>query len=1070
MALTFQQVKKFAGAVTYDRGEEYYRAGLVRSLIWEGPYVKAEVTGSRRRPYQVTASFTRGAPAIRCTCPSDLGGMCKHGVAVLLYLIDHGEPCTSDEPEAVDVEAPEESGSDLKDFLLSSDDAPHLRLGLTLKSLQTASPRGIVFSLSVMHRGKARKVTDLEQLLSPDRLGPEEPFPSLSAFNFGQENFLTMLRGFISAAGESHPRAHWRVAPYQLAILLEHISRSSGIDIVDIKTHQKIVFRQDPVINLKVSIRSVSKKKIAVVANLADALRPEFHVDLANIFAGSRSWVFDPMALAFRALDPRVDHRFLGYFLNNEQILDEEERRHFIVGVLPTLKEFADITYDDPKAYDLRVERPELKVRYEVDAVRGELAVALVFMYGTERLNYADRGRETFMERVVDGAGVLLRRDIAREDALAQELSVRYGLAMDAREGRFVVSSAEGMFELLSSHIHVMAQSGEVYLSEKARKLYQPEAMIAPKVQISGSGIDWFAYDISFSRGGETIDIPLKVVEEHLAANRKFVRLKSGEFVRLDAEAFGRVTGLLDYQQNKGRLMTANIPFMLDELKASGIAVEVDPAVQKLYDELKGFKGIDAAAIPSLLEPVLRDYQRHGVSWMAFLNKFRFGGILADEMGLGKTVQALAMIQRDIEAGCTLPSLVVCPTTLVWNWEAEIRKFLPGLKTLVVSGKDRRAQVEQVPTAAVVITSYALLRRDIEQYHQHQFHYLILDEAQNIKNRHTISARVTKQLNADHRLALTGTPLENSVADIWSIFDFLMPSFLGEYERFREVYEVPITLEQNSDKLRELSRRISPFVFRRMKQDVIKELPEKIEQTSYCELEPAQAKIYASMADKARVEAVKAFKTKGLSGSRMLILTLILRLRQICCHPELAGLRLKHRIGISAKTDLLKEMLAETLSAGHRVLIFSQFVGMLDIIRDHLTREKIVFEYMDGKTKDRQKRVEHFNSDPSVQVFLLSLKTGGLGLNLTSADTVILYEPWWNPAVEQQAIDRTHRIGQKRPVVAYHLIARGTIEEKILQLQERKKFLMSSLVLSDEGIAKTLGWDDMKFLLDIKEG
>ncbi|MBF0387382.1 MAG: SNF2 helicase associated domain-containing protein [Candidatus Omnitrophica bacterium] len=1068
MALTFPQVKKIAGGTTFTRGEEYYRAGMVRSLAWEGPQVKAEVSGSRRRPYQVTASFTRGAPVVRCTCPSDWGGLCKHGVAVLLYLIDHGEPCTSDEPEALEADTPENQASGFKDFLAAADEAPSLRLGLTVKSLQTVSDRGVVFSLAVCYRGKVQKVVDIEQLLSLAAHGAAEQFPSLPMFTHGQEHFLTMLRGFIPAASEDHQRAHWRVQPYQLAILIEHISREAGIEIVDIKSQQKLAFIQEPPIGLRVTVRAAARKKLEVSASLHDPLQPQRVFDSGAILAGSRLWVFDQEALVFRVLQAKIEQRFLGYFLNSGRILDEEERQYFLVGVLPKLREFAEITFDDPAAYEMRVLAPELKPRYEIDTARGELVVSLIFDYGGVKLDYAGRSAGKYLEQIVDGTGVLVRRDIGREEALADELVKLYGLVPDGREGRFVVSSAEGMFELLAVHIPALARNGEVFVSDKAKRLFQPDAVITPLVRFSSSGIDWFSYDISFSRLGQSIDIPLKVVEEHLAAERKFVRLKSGEFVRLDTAAFERIAALMDERKDKGRLMTAHIPFILDELKAAGVGLQIDPATQKLYDELKGFQGIDAAAIPASLDGVLRDYQRHGVSWMAFLNKFRFGGILADEMGLGKTLQALAMIQRDIEGGCTLPSLVVCPTTLVWNWEAEIRKFLPGLKVLVIGGNERRAQIQKAPTAAVVITSYALLRRDIEHYHQHKFHYLILDEAQNIKNRHTISARVTKRLNADNRLALTGTPLENSVADIWSIFDFLMPSFLGEYERFREVYEVPITQDRNTDKLRELARRIAPFVFRRMKHDVIKELPEKIEQTSYCELEPAQAKLYAAMADKARVEAMNAYRTKGLQGSRMLILTLILRLRQICCHPELAGAGIKHRIGISAKTDLLKEMLGEILSSGHRVLVFSQFVGMLEIIRDHLTKEQIAFEYMDGRTQDRQKRVEHFNSDPTVQVFLLSLKTGGLGLNLTSADTVILYEPWWNPAVEQQAIDRTHRIGQKKAVVAYHLIARGTIEEKILELQERKKFLMSSLVLSDESIAKKLGWDDIKFLLDIK--
>ncbi len=317
------------------------------------------------------------------------------------------------------------------------------------------------------------------------------------------------------------------------------------------------------------------------------------------------------------------------------------------------------------------------------------------------------------------------------------------------------------------------------------------------------------------------------------------------------------------------------------------------------------------------------------------------------------------------------------------------------------------------------------------------------------------------------RLAMTGTPIENSIMDLWSIFDFLMPGFLGSAEKFKKRYEIPITKFQDKEQLAKLSSRILPFVLRRLKKDVIKDLPDKIEQISYCELEPTQAKIYAEMIDSARAIATKSVNENGFEKSRMVILTLILRLRQICCHPLIAGVDLGHR-SVSGKMELLKETLTELLAGNHKVLIFSQFVSMLKIMEEYLEREKITYAYMDGSSKDRQEEVARFNNDPSLRVFLLSLKVGGVGLNLTSADTVIIYEPWWNPAVENQAIDRVHRIGQRNAVLAYRMITKGTIEEKMLELQNRKKFLVDALVLSEETIGKKLDWDDIKFLLDLK--
>ncbi len=1067
--LTYKSVRKMAGDTIFLRGEEYYRAGLVRSVAWDGPLASADVQGSRQRPYKVTITFRRGIPVVRCTCPSEWGGLCKHGVAVLLYLIDHGETGISEEEEADEEEgAPVLADSARKNFLISEYDAPRLELGLTLKGLQSSMGKGIPLIMTVDYQGRRQKLVDINRFLTAFRNEAKDSFPPVSAFSQGQLHLLHMINGFIGPVQNNKPVA-WRLLPFQVSILLDHISLGANIDIVEVKGRRQFTLVQEPSVGLSVSIRSIQKNKIGVTASLSDPVHSGHRWQINDIFPGSRLWLLNRDSLEFRALHQGIDYRFLTHFLNNEQVLEKEERQFFLVGILPKLKPFAAVIVDDIKAHEFRVENALLKPRYKVDVERGSLTVAVFFVYGQGELGYAGRGQELFLERTIEGAQVLLRRDISREDALVQSLIQQCKCAFDGRYGLFFISSPDDIFDFLSEHVQRLMEEGEVFLSDKAKLLFQEGEEIRPFVRVSGSGIDWFAYDIRFSKGGQSVDIPEKIIRDHLVSGKKFLQLKTGEFVKINAEAFDHVARLLDDRECKGKLMLAHIPFVMDELRAAGVTIEADLETQSLYEELKGFKEIETVQLPASLASILRDYQSYGVSWLAFLKKFRFGGILADEMGLGKTIQALAMIQRDIEAGCRLPSLVVCPTTLVWNWEAEVRKFLPELKPLVISGKERRTRIAEISGASVVITSYALLRRDIDQYQPRQFHYLILDEAQNIKNRHTISARVTKQLNASHRLALTGTPLENSIADIWSIFDFLMPAFLGNYERFRTIYEMPITQDQDHEKLGELSRRIAPFVLRRIKRDVIKELPDKIEQTSFCELEPAQAKIYSAMADKARAQVVEAYRTKGFERSRMFILTLILRLRQICCHPELAGVRLKHRIGVSAKTDLLKEMLQEAVSSGHRVLIFSQFVEMLGILRDHLMREKIPFEYMDGRTKDRQKPVERFNTDASVKVFLLSLKVGGLGLNLTSADTVILYEPWWNPAVEQQAIDRAHRIGQNKAVLAYHLIARGTIEEKILELQGRKKFLMNALVLSEDSMSKKLGWDDIKFLLDLKE-
>jgi SNF2 family DNA or RNA helicase len=1080
MKLTHNRIQEMSGEFTYLRGGEYYRAGLVRSLAWEGRNLLANVHGSGKRSYKVSGTFGQGKPSLRCTCPNNLGGLCKHGVAVLLYLIDHGEVIDDGGSEddlsnneistaKTQMTAAPSVDAGLHHFLTTAYAPPRIEIGLTIRNGNINSENGISLTVTIASNGSMHKVNDINNLLSPARTILNDQFPVLSSFSNDQRALLFMLQGFLPPANAFQNNSSWKIKPFQLALLIDHCADAGNIDILFNKDRRRISIIRDPRIGLTVTLRSTAEDTISVTAALNNPQDPEHPINFDQIIAGKNLWTLFQDTAVFQALHSKIELGFLEHFLGEPCELSGDERKKFIADILPGVKAYAAVSMDDPLRYASRINKSTFVPVYAIDEERGDLHLTLAFEYGPNRINYQEHDSTTYIETTDTEGLALLRRDIAAENQTARTLVSEHHFFWNQAKQRFILSSADDIFTFLSERIQELSRNGTVTLSAKARSLYNNDVMVGPRVRLSNANIDWFAYNITLAKGGEDLDIPEKILTTHLGLGKKFIRLKNGEFVRIDTAAFEALSTLLQDREHKGRLMLAHIPFVIDELKAKGIAVLPDPQTQALYEQLKAFKGIDPVETPQALHGVLRDYQRHGIDWMTFLKKFRFGGILADEMGLGKTLQALIMIQHDIAAGNTLPSLVVCPTTLVWNWEAEVLKFFPGIKPLVITGNDRLKSIKKIPDSTIIITSYALLRRDIDQYCTHTFQFLILDEAQNIKNRHTISARVTKQLNAAHRLALTGTPLENSLADIWSIFDFLMPSFLGSYEYFRNNYELPITQDQNSAKLQELSRRIAPFVLRRLKKDVIKEIPEKIEQTAYCELEPAQAKLYATMANKAKVEVIKAYRSKGFNRSRLLILSLILRLRQICCHPELAGIDLKHRIGISAKTDLFKEMLQELLSSGHRVLIFSQFVQMLGILRDHLDKEKIVYEYMDGQTKDRHKRVDHFNNDPKVQVFLLSLKVGGLGLNLTSADSVILYEPWWNPAVEQQAIDRTHRIGQKNSVLAYHLIARGTIEEKIVELQQRKKYLMNAIVLSDESIAKQIGWEDIKFLLDIKD-
>jgi SNF2 family DNA or RNA helicase len=409
--------------------------------------------------------------------------------------------------------------------------------------------------------------------------------------------------------------------------------------------------------------------------------------------------------------------------------------------------------------------------------------------------------------------------------------------------------------------------------------------------------------------------------------------------------------------------------------------------------------------------------------------------------------------------------LIVCPTSLVFNWVAEVKKFTPELKILALHGPDRHARFDEIAASDIVVTSYALIRRDAEKYCGLEFDTVALDEAQHIKNRQTQNAQAVKAVRAKHRIVLTGTPLENSVLDLWSIFDFLMLGYLGTAKDFRERYELPIAKEKNAEAQARLARRLRPFMLRRLKKEVAADLPAKIEQVSFCDLTPDQRGVYQQVIEASRKEVLAAVGAQGLAKSRMVVLTALLRLRQVCCDLRLLKLDNVNPANASGKLDLFGELLEEVIDGGHRVLVFSQFVGMLALLKERLTAEKIEFCYLDGSTTDRGAVVEQFQKNDAIPVFLISLKAGGVGLNLTGADTVIHFDPWWNPAVEDQATDRAHRIGQTKVVTSYKLITRDTVEEKILTLQNRKREIIQATIGGEEAFAAALNWEEIQELL-----
>jgi hypothetical protein len=611
----------------------------------------------------------------------------------------------------------------------------------------------------------------------------------------------------------------------------------------------------------------------------------------------------------------------------------------------------------------------------------------------------------------------------------------------------------------------VPALLAEGWSVEAEGKLYRSAGTF--KIAVS-SGVDWFELHGEANFDGETIRLPALLAA--LRRGEKFVPLSDGSLGLLPEEwvkKFAPMAGLGEAEGDHVRFRPAQA-VLLDAWLADEEA-SCDEAFERARERLRGFSGVAPAAAPPGFRGELRGYQRTGLGWLHFLRDFGFGGCLADDMGLGKTVQVLALLESRRAArkkeGLP-PSLVVVPRSLIFNWLAEAAHFAPRLRVLDHTGIGRARDSEAFAAIPLnghdlMLTTYGTLRQDIGMLRQVEFDYVVLDEAQAIKNADSQSAKAARLLRGRHRLALSGTPVENHLGELWSLLEFLNPGLLGASPFLRT----------HSGELRDpapetrgmLARALRPFLLRRTKEQVAPELPAKIEQTLYCELPPRQRRLYDELRDHYRAALGARIGEQGLGRVKILVLEALLRLRQAACHP---GLLDRDRAAEpSAKLDLLLPQLREVLAEGHKALVFSQFTSFLAILRQQLDAEGISYLYLDGRTRDRQEKVEAFQSDPESRLFLISLKAGGLGLNLTAADYVYLLDPWWNPAVEAQAIDRAHRIGQVRPVFASRLVARDTVEEKILELQKTKRDLADAVIQADQSLISGLSREDLEMLL-----
>jgi len=754
--------------------------------------------------------------------------------------------------------------------------------------------------------------------------------------------------------------------------------------------------------------------------------------------------------------------------------------RHEWPGLAAALPYEAAVTAE---MLDLRPARPSFQV-----VARGSpasLTVALFAVYDGTRLvaGKSDPAGHFAIPDPDDPLRYYVRHPEAEAEALRR--LARCGLTGDTGDRLAPLVGERAVINFLAREVPALRRRGwTITVEGRARNAIEEAVWAVPVVRIiPASDGQTFEVDVRLedSTGAR---IPAAEARRALLKGESFIE-RDGRRVWLDGSAmealdeiFADCPTLEGSRAGTFRLAAVHAAYVHDSLAAlDGVDVEapadwLGSALRRLASEGAAVASPEDAAegIPDPPASNLRPYQREGVLWLRRLEQCGFAGILADDMGLGKTLQTLAWLSmpRCHPDARGRPSLVVCPTSLIENWAQEAARFTPSLRVRVVAGAARHSEWTHLDEHDLLITSYALLRRDIEHWRNIRLAAVVLDEAQHIKNRATRNAIAAKGLQAYQRLVLTGTPMENSVADLWSIMDFLMPGYLGSAELFRRRYEVPVQQggETAEEALVRLRRKLRPFLLRRLKRDVARELPPRIERTATCSLTPDQARVYAELEQRSRERIRSLIAEHGIEAARMEILRTLLRLRQVCCHLELLRLPQTSFEAPSAKLDLLFELLDEACDGGHRVLVFSQFVSMLAIIRRELDRRGWRYCYLDGATVNRLEVVHQFNRDRTIPVFLISLKAGGTGLNLVGADTVILYDPWWNPAVEDQAIDRAHRIGQTRHVYSVRLIARGTIEERVQNLQRRKQELIRAAVQAGGG-AERLSWEDLRELLDL---
>ena len=1061
--ITREAIRRLATTETvYYRGMRYYAAHAVSDVTWNEATKQYHAFVQGSNIYGVTIGFGEDEQITHsCNCPAHAKypGACKHVVAALLFIADYQQ--RADALENLGWE--DQTAYKIIEYFRKREYRRltpqyfHLALQVTvnepLKSRQSKAFVGLYAGSSKMYKvSNTKKFIQDYYNHKEIRLGkefryiPEEcQFEPTSAAVLA---YLTEIYEIQETLGKTYysnlfNRQELVVSQNMLCKLLR---LAEGL-------HCDIILRDKKMENMEIMC---SNPKLSMELQMEDEVLSLHDMGQEPII----SICEDGSILCYQGCIYLPDMEFLAnlrpFFTTlfgkkqSELEFRGENMGSFIEKVLPVIKKTMNIQVPEKIKDHYIVEQLQPKLYFDIDRSRQRpvLVARMIFAYGEHEVNpLQDEQKGSY----------ILVRDREEEEQL---LRLMYDKHFSVRREQFVLTKEDEIFQLMTEGIQDLCRQFEVFYSKeyKANSI-KKVGMLSAGIRLN-TDINLLEMDVDY---GHIPKEELRDFFRSIKLKKKYYRLKSGAFVNLMTEdkqidelrdllSIGEVT-----EDNKIAFSQTAV-MEVDELLPHTQRITRDAGYKQLLEDLKNPDKTNWE-LPNGMEDILRPYQITGYRWLCSLAHYGMGGILADDMGLGKTLQTITYVL----ANPGTRTLIVCPTSLAYNWQDEFSKFAPQIATQIISGtpQERADLMQQSTDVPVWITTYPLIRKDVDLYKAQIFDACFIDEAQFIKNPTSLGAKAVKAVQAKHRFALTGTPIENTLSELWSIFDFVMPGFFCRYRQFEECYEKPILRDHDSVQMQKLRRKIRPFVLRRMKKEVLTELPDKIETRRMAEMGAKQRKIYESYLARIQMElAGDEENTPG--GNRMQVLAALTRLRQICCHPATFA---SNYHGGSGKLDLLMEQLPDILEGGHSVIVFSQFTSMLSIIAHELKQRNIPFFYLAGSTsaQERKREVKEFNRG-EVKVFLISLKAGGTGLNLTGADTVIHFDPWWNPAVEDQATDRAYRIGQKKKVQVIKYVMKDSIEEKIYELQKRKKQLSDQLIQAGESFVTQLTMEEIKEL------